>query len=137
MSVMTTNRRKAAGVAALVLSGWLAGDAGAQTPTMESGEHLTGATLAATFSGATLAGVNSYGNSYTVSLGAGGALDGVAGANGEYVDSGRWWIKDDLFCRQWTTWLGGTEDCFVAVRDGDRIHWFHVDGEFVATETLR
>lgn len=107
----------------------------AQTSTSGAGEALTGAAIAETFAGARLDGVNAEGTPYSVLLSGQGALDGIAGANGEYKDTGRWWVEGDQFCRQWQVWLEGAADCFVAVREGDLIHWHRADGTFVATET--
>jgi GntR family transcriptional regulator/MocR family aminotransferase len=113
-----------------------AGPAQAQTPSLEDGERLAGAALPETFGGATLRGTNSFGNPYRVALGANGTMTGVAGDADQYADSGRWWTEEDLFCRQWNEWLEARSECFVAVLDGDRIHWFREDGAFVTTESL-
>jgi GntR family transcriptional regulator/MocR family aminotransferase len=113
----------------------VAAPAFAQTPTMNDGERLAGASIAEAFAGATLSGVNAFGNPYRVVLDAAGTMSGVAGPNDEYADTGRWWVEGDLFCRQWQVWLDGVADCFVAVREAGFVHWFCDDGSFVATES--
>ncbi|MBT5434218.1 MAG: hypothetical protein P8Q36_20015 [Alphaproteobacteria bacterium] len=99
----------------------------------QSGDTSVGPTLdagrieAALTNGAS-EGVNSYDNPYTVWFLPGGRLDGVAGVDDEYVDSGQWWLEDDYFCRSWNTWLNGETGCFQVVIDGETIYWLdHLD----------
>jgi hypothetical protein len=85
--------------------------------------QLDGAAIEAALAGATTSGVNVYGNPYTVHFRADGSLDGVAGADNDYADTGTWWIDGDTLCRRWTTWLDGKAACFFVVLDGGTITW--------------
>jgi len=92
------------------------------------GKPLSAAEIETALTNAASKGVNSYGNPYTVWFLPGGRLDGVAGVNDEYVDSGSWWLEDDYFCRRWNVWLGGVEGCFQVVIYEDTIYWLdHLD----------
>jgi len=86
-------------------------------------EPLDAAGIEAALAGATTSGVNAYGNPYTVRILENGTMEGVAGADDEYADSGSWWLEGDAFCRRWNAWLEATTSCFaVTIVDGE-ITW--------------
>ncbi len=55
-------------------------------------------------------------------------MSGTAGADGEDVDNGRWWIEGDLWCRQWANWAYGEISRLRVRLTGDRIEWFRPEG---------
>ena len=45
-------------------------------------------------------------------------------------DKGRWWIKGDRLCQQFTSWYKGAPMCFELIRTGDkRLKWIRDNGE--------
>ena len=54
---------------------------------------------------------------------------------GEFVngpDTGKWWVKGDTLCRQWTGWPRGDRACFGITLDGDKVKWWRADGSQVS-----
>ncbi len=96
--------------------------------------YLDAAALENALAGSTTMGVNSYGNPYTVRILADGTTTGVAGHNDEFVDSGSWWIENDMYCRRWNTWLDGATGCFHVVIEGDKVRWLNADGSLAREE---
>ena len=76
-----------------------------------------------------LKGINGYGNPYTISYSQDGTMSGVAGKNDEYKDTGKWWIKDQQFCRQYKSWLKGEAACFQVRVEADQMSFFDEDGD--------
>ncbi|MGN7291957.1 hypothetical protein [Rhizobium sp. SAFR-030] len=64
---------------------------------------------------------------------------GVVDGSGEAVglgrlakpnDTGRWWIKDDRLCQQFTTWYKGAPMCFELYRTGaTTLKWIRDNGQ--------
>ncbi len=45
-------------------------------------------------------------------------------------DNGRWWIKADRLCQQFSTWYDGVAMCFdLYETGGNRLKWVRNDGE--------
>ena len=81
-------------------------------------------------------GVNDYGNPFTISYAANGSMSGVAGKDDEFEDSGKWWVKGNMFCRQYKTWLEGKKACFRVTLRGGQINWHDTVGGFVSADTF-
>ena len=55
---------------------------------------------------------------------------------GYFQGEGKWWVKSDRFCRQWTSAFqrmpfgspGSKEECFGVTLDGEKVNWRRVDG---------
>ncbi len=106
-----------------------------QTATASSASTpLDAAAIEGALTGSTTMGVNSYGNPYTVRILDDGTTAGVAGHHDEFVDSGSWWIEDDMYCRRWNTWLDGATGCFHVVIEGDKVRWLNADGSLARQE---
>lgn len=44
-------------------------------------------------------------------------------------DSGRWWVRDNRLCQQWSTWEQGQTYCFTLRKTGPRsLAWVRNDG---------
>jgi dienelactone hydrolase len=97
---------------------------------------LSGAEISKLMPTGQLKGVNGYGNPYTITYAADGSMSGVAGAGDEYTDTGKWWVKGDMFCRQYKSWLGGAQTCFRVILQGETINWHDEDGGFVSADTF-
>ena len=71
---------------------------------------LTGNEIRRTHSGHTFRFRASTGSTGEISYKSDGTMAGkkYSGAS----DAGKWWVKDDKFCRQWDKWSGGNWDCF-------------------------
>lgn len=89
---------------------------------------LGGADLRRTLSGATLLVQTVYGDPCSIDLAADGTMSGRAGFANEDVDTGRWWIEGDFWCRQWREWAYGEAAKFRVVIDGDTIRWLNAEG---------
>ncbi|MCP4768736.1 MAG: hypothetical protein GY875_21050 [Gammaproteobacteria bacterium] len=74
-----------------------------------------------------LRGVNAYGNPFTITYTTDGGMSGVAGKSDEYRDSGKWWVRQDSFCRQYQSWLEGKAACFRLTLDGNDISFYDED----------
>lgn len=59
--------------------------------------------------------------------------DGEALGLGRFIaprDSGRWWVRGDRLCQQFTKWYDGAPMCFELTRTGPgRLHWRRDNGE--------
>lgn len=89
---------------------------------------MKGPELRRKLAGATLLYKTVYGDPCTIELHEDGAMIGRAGYANEDRDSGRWWIEDDLWCRQWQAWAYGEISRLYTRIDGDRIQWFRAEG---------
>ncbi|MFT3809608.1 MAG: PLP-dependent aminotransferase family protein [Micropepsaceae bacterium] len=89
---------------------------------------LRGPALRKAMRGATLLCQTVYADPCTIELHADGTMSGRAGADGEDVDTGRWWVEGNLWCRQWTTWAYGEISRLRVRLTGDRIEWFRPEG---------
>jgi hypothetical protein len=64
---------------------------------------------------------------------------GVVDGNGEALglgrfvkpnDTGKWWIRGDRLCQQFTTWYKGAPMCFELYRTGDKtLKWIRDNGQ--------
>lgn len=95
--------------------------------------YLSGVDIKALIPTGKLKGINGYGNPYTISYTSDGAMSGVAGKSDEYKDSGKWWVKDNSFCRQYRSWLDGQVACFRISLEGDAINFFNSTGGLVSS----
>lgn len=87
--------------------------------------------LAERMPGATLLCKTVYGDPCTIELLADGTMTGRAGFANEDLDQGRWWLEDDLWCRQWREWSYGQVVRFRIHVEGERIHWVSPDGRLI------
>jgi hypothetical protein len=115
------------GVVLLIVT--LNGSAGisAEGIDVAKGERLQGDRLNEAFSDAFLSRQR---GSITISLkfSAGGEMSGDA--EGNMADDGKWWIEDDLLCREWDGdfKVPAPKDCFIVFLDGDSMTWYGRDG---------
>ncbi len=56
--------------------------------------------------------------------------------NGYASDNGKWWIKNDKYCRKWSRWLGGIERCFTIRRQGDKLEFLDEKGNVVVASAI-
>lgn len=96
------------------------------------GEAAMGARLA----GATLLYKTVYGDPCTIELHADGSMSGQAGFAGEDRDTGRWWIEDGRWFRQWRHWAFGEVLGFAVALDGDQLFWLDGEGNVVDSAVL-
>ena len=91
-------------------------------------KKLTGAEIKAAFSGAKTL-VSNYIGTFLVVWKADGTMTGKEEKLGGWPDKGKWWVKGDTFCRKWTWWIGGKEECFGVTLDGDKLNWWRANGK--------
>lgn len=107
----------------------------AQVPSARS-DWLSEAELRARMSEATLLYNTVYGEPCTIELYADGRMSGRAGYGGEDQDSGRWWIENDKWYRQWRNWAFGEAMGFHIRIAGDRLSWLDDEGHVVDSAVL-
>jgi dienelactone hydrolase len=98
---------------------------------------LTGPDIQSLMPTRKLKGINGYGNPFTITYTANGGISGVAGKNDEYKDTGKWWVEDGAFCRQYHAWLEGEAACFKVTLDGENIGFYDSAEEFVSSGTFK
>ena len=87
--------------------------------------------------GATIIYKTVYGAPCTIELKADGTMSGVAGHADEEIDTGRWWIKDNLWFSQWQDWAYAEQAGFYVTIDHSKISWFNEKGRLVDTGIIR
>jgi hypothetical protein len=99
-------------------------------------KKLTGAEIKAAFSGAKTSTTNSYGT-FILVWKADGTMTGKEKSGRVPPDDGKWWVKGNRYCRKWTKWFGGEEECFGVTLDGDQVKFWRADGSDTSpTSTL-
>jgi len=78
-----------------------------------------------------------YGVPCTIKLLANGDMLGVTGGKDNELDTGRWWIKDGMYYRQWNLWAYGEIKGFYVIMDGDEMKWFDQSHRFVRQLELK
>ena len=81
--------------------------------------------------GATLLYKTVYGDPCTIVLHEDGAMTGRAGYANEDCDTGRWWIEQGRWCRQWSNWAYRETVRFHVRIHQDSIQWFNEGGRLV------
>ncbi|NDV91349.1 aminotransferase class I/II-fold pyridoxal phosphate-dependent enzyme [Alteromonas sp. 345S023] len=94
------------------------------------GCHLKGEKLKRFLSGVSFSGHTVFGDPYCITLHPDGSMKGVEGHNNEKVDEGTWWLKDNVWYRQWQQWSYGELLGFDIYITENRIHWVR-DGKLV------
>jgi len=72
-----------------------------------------------------------YGVPCIIELLADGSMKGRTGGPDSEVDSGRWWIENGMYYRQWKLWAYGEIKGFYVIMDGDEMKWFDQNYCFV------
>lgn len=72
-----------------------------------------------------------YGVPCTIELKANGTMLGRTGGEDQEVDSGRWWIENGMYYRQWKLWGYGELKGFYVIIDGEQMKWFDKHYRFV------
>jgi len=50
-------------------------------------------------------------------------------SSADFQDSGKWWVVDDQYCRQWEKGRSGEEKCWTFYQSTDnRVHWVDAEG---------
>ncbi|MEM1019046.1 MAG: PLP-dependent aminotransferase family protein [Pseudomonadota bacterium] len=96
--------------------------------------HLTPlghSALVAACTGATLLCKTVYEEPCTIHLNVDGTMTGSAGFASEDRDTGQWWVEEDFWCRQWTSWAYGEVGRFRVAITGDRMHWLNAEGRLI------
>lgn len=99
-------------------------------------QPLKGRALQRVLTGKTLLYNTVYGEPCTIELRANGELVGRAGYANEDCDTGRWWIENDRWFRQWQNWAYGEALGLITLVDGDQVRWYNAEGLFVDTALI-
>lgn len=102
----------------------------------EVAQPLKGRALQRALSGKTLLYNTVYGEPCTIYVQPDGKLIGRAGYANEDCDTGRWWIEDDRWFRQWENWAYGEAVGYITAIDGGQVRWFKPDGLLVDTALI-
>jgi GntR family transcriptional regulator/MocR family aminotransferase len=92
---------------------------------------LRGDALVKMMSGATLIYRTVFYESCTLLLKADGSMTGRAGKNDEDRDTGKWWIENDTWFRQWNHWSYGELEAYRITVNGSTINWYNESGRLV------
>jgi GntR family transcriptional regulator/MocR family aminotransferase len=65
-----------------------------------------------------------YGVPCIIELLANGSMRGCTGGKEKEIDTGRWWIENGMYYRQWTLWGYGETKGFYVILDGGEMKWF-------------
>ena len=96
--------------------------------------ELAGDQITAALSGQSIRGTGPSGP-YRVTFHPDGTVQGVAGLNDEFQDSGTWWVKDNSLCRRYETWFEGKTGCYQIRIEGRVILWL-IDGIVVSKDQI-
>lgn len=102
----------------------------------ETAQPLKGKALQRALTGTTLLYNTVYGEPCTIQLRPDGVLIGRAGYANEDCDTGRWWIENDLWFRQWENWAYGESLGLITAVEGNQVRWFKPDGLLVDTALI-
>ncbi|WP_339723144.1 PLP-dependent aminotransferase family protein [uncultured Paraglaciecola sp.] len=72
-----------------------------------------------------------YGVPCTIDLLPDGSMSGHTSGIDSETDTGRWWIEDGMYWRQWKLWSYGEVKGFYVVVDGSQMKWFDKNYCFV------
>ena len=72
-----------------------------------------------------------YGVPCTIELLKDGTMLGRTGGKDNETDTGRWWIKDNMYYRQWQLWGYGETKGFHVIMDDNEMKWFDQNYRFV------
>jgi len=78
-----------------------------------------------------------YGVPCSIELLVDGSMKGRTEGTDSEVDSGRWWIADGMYYRQWKLWAYGEVQGFYVIMDGDEMKWFDQNYCFVRQLELK
>ncbi len=101
------------------------------------GTHVTGAALREVIADSTMVSLVAYGDPCTIELHSDGSMIGRAGYANEDCDTGRWWITEGKWCRQWSRWAWGEAFEYDVVMDGETIKLFDEEGRLIERAHLR
>lgn len=102
----------------------------------EASAPLRGKQLQRALSGSTWLYNTVYGEPCTLELRADRVLVGRAGYANDDCDTGRWWIEDDRWHRQWTHWAYGEVNAYTITLEGDQVRLFNGEGLLVDTSLV-
>ena len=104
--------------------------------TNAKGSLLRNEALVEIFTGATLECQMVYGVSCTIELLEDGTMLGRTHGKGDETDTGSWWIKDNMYYRQWNEWGYGEVNGYHVVLNDNEMKWFDKHYSFVRNLTL-
>ncbi|MFT4940361.1 MAG: GntR family transcriptional regulator/MocR family aminotransferase [Paraglaciecola sp.] len=102
-----------------------------------SGKLLNDETLAQRLPGAQLQCQMVYGVPCTINLLSDGNMSGYTGGVDSETDTGRWWIDNGMYWRQWKLWSYGEIKGFYVIMDGEQMKWFDHNYCFVRQLDLK
>ncbi|MGA9574008.1 MAG: PLP-dependent aminotransferase family protein [Lysobacterales bacterium] len=88
-------------------------------------------------SGATIMTRTFYGGPCIIELHEDGSMSGRAGHSDEERDTGKWWLENDIWCRQWNHWGYGDVSKLKVTLKGDNIRWWRPGGRLVDAGILQ
>lgn len=99
--------------------------------TNAKGSLLTNNVLEDVLSGATLECQMVYGVPCTIELLSNGNMRGKTGGKDCEFDTGRWWVENGMYYRQWNLWGYGEIKGYYVIMDGQEMKWFDQNYCFV------
>lgn len=102
-----------------------------------TGKLLGEEALKALLPGARLECQMVYGVPCIITLHSDGKMSGHTGGIDSEIDTGRWWIENGMYWRQWKLWSYGETKGFYVIMDGDQMKWFDQNYCFVRQLDLK
>jgi GntR family transcriptional regulator/MocR family aminotransferase len=102
-----------------------------------SGKLLSDSALKQLLPGVRLECQMVYGVPCTIDLLADGQMRGITGGVGSETDTGRWWIENGQYWRQWNLWSYGETKGFYVIMDEQKMKWFDDNYSFVRELELK
>ncbi|WP_448213166.1 MocR-like pyridoxine biosynthesis transcription factor PdxR [Colwellia sp. MEBiC06753] len=100
------------------------------------GQLLDENALKQVLTGVTLECQMVYGVPCVIELLPDGNMRGYTGGIDNEVDTGRWWIENGMYYRQWKLWGYGEEKGYYIVTNGNQMTWFDQHYAFVRHLTI-
>lgn len=105
-----------------------------ETLSSAKGRRLSETDINKVMPGSALIGKTAYGDAYTVLMHDDGAIEIAYDNASKETDTGRWWIENGQWWRQFTHSTYGEARGFYVVLEGNIIKWFDQPGDLVDTE---
>jgi hypothetical protein len=131
----TTRHRILAGALPLALALALAFLAALPMPVRAEGERYSDSDIQRLIVGKRIYLAAPLGGEFPLNYRRSGTVDGSGEAVGlgrlaKPNDTGKWWIREDRLCQQFSTWYKGAPMCFELYRTGERtLKWIRDNGQ--------
>ncbi len=107
-----------------------------ETLATTTGRKLSEPEILEVMPGSALIGKTAYGDPYTVTIHAGGDIEIVYDNQAQDRDTGKWWVENGQWWRQFRKSTFGEARGYYVVLEKEIIKWFDSEGDLVDTEVF-